>query len=113
DADGALHGDGAGFEKSEEEPRRQHGERVEATEQGDGDRVEAEAVSEAVDQAIVDAEDFDGAGQSGEPAREHHDRYECSSRRDPGVRGGGGAGAEDAEPKAERRAPERNVSDDD
>src|SRR5262249_10465400 len=75
-AHGALHGHGTGLEKSEEEPGRQHGEGIEAAEERDGHGIEAETVSEAVDQAVVHAEDLDRAGKAGQAAGEQHYRHE-------------------------------------
>src|SRR5262249_52264299 len=65
-ADGPLHGERPRLEESEEEAGRQDRDRVERAQQRDRHRVEAEAVREAVDQAVMHAEHLDGAGEPGE-----------------------------------------------
>src|SRR5262245_56662150 len=66
DADLALHRERAGLEEAEEEPRRQHRDRIHRREQRYRHGVEAEPERETFDQSVVDPEYLDAARDAGE-----------------------------------------------
>ena len=82
--------------------------RLDGAEQRDRHRLETEAEREALDEPMMDAENLDAAGETGERAGQEHGRPgEAGDRKSRIGRGAAGSSG-DADGEAERRQPQRH-----